>query len=62
MIRNKFIQFSFSGAFANINYVDILGKSVLREKEKGVLFHKAGHFQFICFAFCIISKESLDHC
>ena len=26
--------FSFSGAFANINYVDILGKSVLQEKRK----------------------------
>ena len=26
--------FSFSGAFANINYVDILGKSVLEKKRK----------------------------
>ena len=26
--------FSFSGAFANINYVDILGKSVLQKKRK----------------------------
>ena len=26
--------FSFSGSFANINYVDILGKSVLQEKRK----------------------------
>ncbi len=26
--------FSFSGAFANINYVDILGKSILKEKRK----------------------------
>ena len=26
--------FSFGGAFANINYVDILGKSVLQEKRK----------------------------
>ena len=26
--------FSFSGSFANINYVDILGKSVLQQKRK----------------------------
>ena len=49
--------FSFSGAFANINYVDILGKSVLEKKRKAFFSIK----QVISSLAVLLSAFGLGH-
>jgi len=51
--------FSFSGAFANINYVDILGKSVLQEKRKAFFSIKQVISSIVVFLSAFIARGVL---
>jgi len=52
--------FSFSGAFANINYVDILGKSVLQEKRKAFFSIKNVISSIVVFLSAFLAKGVLS--
>jgi MFS family permease len=52
--------FSLSGAFANINYVDILGKSVLQEKRKAFFSVKQVISSTVVFLSAFIAKSVLS--
>ena len=63
IIRSIFILislFSFSGAFANINYVDILGKSVLQEKRKAFFSIKQVISSIIVFLSVFLARGVLS--
>ncbi len=49
--------FSLSGAFANINYVDILGKSVLQEKRKAFFSIKQVISSIVVFLSAFLVKS-----
>ncbi|MCK4297258.1 MAG: MFS transporter [Candidatus Marinimicrobia bacterium] len=51
--------FSFSGAFANINYVDILGKSVLQEKRKSFFSIKQVISSIVVFLSAFLARRVL---
>ena len=51
--------FSFSGAFANINYVDILGKSVLPDKRKAFFSMKQVLSSVFVFLSAFLAKRVL---
>jgi len=51
--------FSFSGAFANINYVDILGKSVLQEKRKAFFSIKQIISSIVVFLSAFLARRVL---
>jgi len=51
--------FSFSGAFANISYVDILGKSVFREKRKVFFSIKQAISSIVVFLSAILVRRML---
>ncbi len=51
--------FSFSGAFANINYVDILGKSVLQKKRKSFFSIKNVVSSIVVFLSAFLAKKAL---
>ena len=51
--------FSFSGAFANINYVDIMGKSVLQEKRKAFFSVKQIISSIVVFLSAFLAREIL---
>lgn len=51
--------FSFSGAFANINYVDILGKSVLQKKRKAFFSIKNVVSSVVVFLSAFLAKRVL---
>jgi len=51
--------FSFSGAFANINYVDILGKSVLQEKRKTFFSIKQVISSIVVFVSAFLARRVL---
>jgi len=51
--------FSFSGAFANINYVDILGKSVLQEKRKAFFSAKHVISSIVVFMSAFLARRVL---
>ncbi|MCK4689405.1 MAG: MFS transporter [Candidatus Marinimicrobia bacterium] len=51
--------FSFSGAFANINYVDILGKSVLQEKRKAFFSIKQVISSIVVFLSAFLARRVL---
>jgi MFS family permease len=52
--------FSLSGAFANINYVDILGKSVLQEKRKAFFSIKQVISSIVVFLSAFLAKSVLS--
>lgn len=52
--------FSLSGAFANINYVDILGKSILQEKRKAFFSIKHVISSIIVFLSAFLAKSILS--
>lgn len=52
--------FSLSGAFANINYVDILGKSVLQEKRKAFFSIKQVISSIVVFLSAFLVKSVLS--
>jgi len=51
--------FSFSGSFANINYVDLLGKSVLQEKRKAFFSIKQVVSSVIVFLSAFLARAIL---
>jgi len=51
--------FSFSGSFANINYVDILGKSILEEKRKPFFSIKHVLSNIFVFLSAFLAKKVL---
>jgi len=51
--------FSFSGAFANINYVDILGKSVLQKKRKAFFSIKNVVSSIVVFLSAFFARKVL---
>ncbi len=51
--------FSLSGAFANINYIDILGKSVLQEKRKSFFSIKQVISSIIVFLSAFLARRVL---
>ena len=51
--------FSFSGSFANINYVDILGKSVLEQKRKAFFSIKHVLSNIFVFLSAFLAKKVL---
>jgi len=51
--------FSFSGSFANINYVDILGKSVLQQKRKAFFSIKHVLSNIFVFLSAFLAKKVL---
>ena len=51
--------FSFSGSFANINYVDILGKSVLQQKRKAFFSIKHVLSNIFVFVSAFLAKKVL---
>jgi MFS family permease len=53
--------FSFSGAFANINYVDILGKSVLEKKRKAFFSIKQVISSLAVLLSALLAKRVLTH-
>jgi MFS family permease len=53
--------FSFGGAFANINYVDILGKSVLQEKRKTFFSIKQVISSIVVFLSAFLARGVLSH-
>jgi MFS family permease len=52
--------FSLSGAFANINYVDILGKSVLQEKRKAFFSIKQVLSSIVVFMSAFLARSVLS--
>jgi len=52
--------FSLSGAFANINYVDIFGKSVLQEKRKAFFSIKQVISSIVVFLSAFLVKSVLS--
>lgn len=52
--------FSLSGAFANINYVDILGKSVLQEKRRAFFSIKQVISSIVVFLSAFLAKGVLS--
>ena len=52
--------FSLSGAFANINYVDILGKSVLQEKRKAFFSIKQVISSIVVFMSAFLARSVLS--
>ncbi len=52
--------FSFSGAFANISYTDIMGKSVKKEKRKSLLSLKQVIFTSGLFVSAILARKILS--
>lgn len=53
--------FSFSGAFANVSYVDILGKSVRRESRKRFFSSKQVINSIGILASALVARELLKH-
>ncbi len=51
--------FSFSGSFANINYVDILGKSILQEKRKAFFSIKQIISSIVVFLSAFLARRVL---
>jgi len=54
--------FSLSGAFANINYVDILGKSVLQKKRKSFFSIKQIISSIFVFLSAFLARVVLSEC
>ncbi|MEA2030868.1 MAG: MFS transporter [candidate division Zixibacteria bacterium] len=52
--------FSLSGAFANINYVDIFGKSILQEKRKAFFSIKQVISSILVFLSAFVAKDILS--
>lgn len=48
--------FSLAGAFANISYTDMLGKSVLENKRKNILFISTNYFGYYRFSISLSCK------